>query len=212
MSRQAPTSPAILESHPKVRYFRETAPYASETGPPRPPCSCRLQTVPQPVGFEGDVQSPCRRPKFGRPLQPVDSGDWAGVVCLWRRVPLFDEFADALAAEFQEIRYTLHATRARAPLEFVDDPVRVFVGLYRRGRRRHAANVAVELQRPPLDQARQTVRKIRGPQESARRIHRVRRAREQPVRQYRLLQSTNRIRLRFNVGICGSQPATRPSS
>ena len=114
MSRQAPTSHAILESHPKVRYFRETAPYASETGPPRPPCSCRLQTVPQPVGFDGDVQSPCRRPKFGRPLQPVDSGDWAGVVCLWRRVPLFDEFADALAAEFQEIRYTLHATRARS--------------------------------------------------------------------------------------------------
>ena len=125
MSRQAPTSPAILESHPKVRYFRETAPYASETGPPRPTCSCRLQTVPQPVGFEGDVKSPCRRPKFGRPSQPVDSGDWAGVVCLWRRVPLFDEFADAHATEFQEIRYTLHATHARAPLEFVDDPVRV---------------------------------------------------------------------------------------
>ena len=89
-----------LQSHPKVRYFRKTAQYASETGPPRPPGSCNLQTVSRQVGFEGAVQSACRRSEIGRPSQPVDSVDSAGVVCLWRRVPLFDEFADALAAEF----------------------------------------------------------------------------------------------------------------
>ena len=37
MSRQALTSPARLEAYPKTRFFRETAPHASETGPLRPP-------------------------------------------------------------------------------------------------------------------------------------------------------------------------------
>ena len=97
------------------------------------------EAYPQPVGFEGAVQSACRRPEFGRPSQPVDSGDSAGVVCLWRHVPLFDEFADALAVEIQEIGYALHATNGRAPLEFVDGPVRIFAGLYRQGRRHQAA-------------------------------------------------------------------------
>ena len=67
MSRQAPTSLASLESYPKIRFFRETAQQASETGPLRPPCIYKLQTVPQTGSFEGAGQSDCRRPEFGRP-------------------------------------------------------------------------------------------------------------------------------------------------
>ena len=100
-----------------------TRPYTSEIGPPWPPSNCKPQTVHQPSGFACAERPTSRRPEFTQPSQPVDSGDWAGVVCLRCRVPLFDEYADALTAEFQEIAYLIHATHWRAPPEFLDGPV-----------------------------------------------------------------------------------------
>ena len=101
-------------------------------------------------------------------------------------MPLVEEFFQAPAAELQKVGNVVHAPHGRAPLEIVERPVLVVAGLYLQGRRYDAANPAVELLRPSLDQTPQPGREVRGPQESTRYISRVRCAREQPVRQYRL--------------------------
>ncbi len=101
-------------------------------------------------------------------------------------MPLVKEFPQALATELQKVRNVVHSSHGDAPPEIVERPVLVFAGLYRQGRRHDTAYVAVELLRPSLDQTPQPGREVRGPQESARYVSRVRRAREQPVQWLRL--------------------------
>ena len=76
-----------------------------------------------------------------------------GPADLQGRRPFINEFVHALAAKFQKIRNAVPVAHGRAPGEIIESPIRVFAGLYRQGRRHDAADVAVELQRPPLDEA-----------------------------------------------------------
>ncbi len=105
------------------------------------------------------------------------SGPVAPQVC----APSVDEFVHTLTAEFQKAGNAVRTAYRVGPFEPFESPVGVVARFDGQGRRRDAAYLAVKLQRPSLDQASQRRREIRGPQESARRIGRVRRASEQPV-------------------------------
>ena len=96
-------------------------------------------------------------------------------------ISFVEELAHALAAEFQKIRNMIYAAHGRAPPKVIESPARILAGLYRQGRWHDAADIAVELQRPSLNEAPQSRREARGHRESARHMDRVRRAREQAV-------------------------------
>ena len=75
----------------------------------------------------------CRSHRRSDPHHCVVSSASRGPTGPQGRIPFVNEFAYALAAEFQKIRYAVHAADGRAPPEVVQNPVRVFAGLYRHG-------------------------------------------------------------------------------